>query len=523
MSNLSATSSQDSKKTLDFSVCQAYPFKKANANDVFASVTSGSNWNKSLKIKGDVPLIVSLTSYPPRFRQLHLTLKSIIQQSLVADKIILWINVADRELLPKEVTDLVSDYFEILLLEGTDLKSYKKIIPTLRYFPTAIIVTCDDDAVYYSNWLWDLYLNSLREKHSKVLCHRANLLSFTPAGAFAPYQQWKPLSPYDDVTSLQVFPTGIGGVLYPPRCFHPDVQNLSRFLELAPDADDIWLYFMSTLAGIPKRKLATNFTEPPTHDGSQVTALWRPNATQGGNDQQLAKMLAHYQAEFCAKVEIRPPAPPVPPAPAAKPDNSFPGSANFWESRYQSGGNSGAGSYRKLAEFKAQTLNSFIQKHNLSTVIEFGHGDGNQLKLATYKSYLGFDVSTTAVNLCKRIFAHDPAKRFKHIDEYIGEKAQLTLSLDVIFHLVEDEVFAKYMARLFDASEQFVAIYSSDDEVFNVGERGQHVKHRKFTAWVSQHRPGWKLVDIVKNIYPRSNQDPENTSFSDFYFYQKLP
>ena len=35
----------------------------------------------------------------------------------------------------------------------------------------------------------------------------------------------------------------------------------------------------------------------------------------------------------------------------------FPGSEKYWEKRYIAGGNSGAGSYGKLAEFKAEVLN----------------------------------------------------------------------------------------------------------------------------------------------------------------------
>lgn len=58
---------------------------------------------------------------------------------------------------------------------------------------------------------------------------------------------------------------------------------------------------------------------------------------------------------------------------------SFKGSNNYWERRYQSGKNSGAGSYSKLADFKANIINSFVLEHNITHVIEFGCGDGNQL------------------------------------------------------------------------------------------------------------------------------------------------
>lgn len=472
---------------------------------------------KTLKMDGDFPLIVSLTSYPPRFHQLHLTLRSLIEQSLVADKIILWINENDIELLPKNVSDLVSDNLEIHSINGPDLKSYKKIIPSLMSFHNSIIVTCDDDVIYYSNWLWDLYINSLRENHSKVICHRAGVVGITKEGKFEEYQKWESVGPYDDVTSMQVFPIGIGGVLYPPGCFHKDVLNIELFLELAPYGDDIWLYFMSTLAGVLKRKISTNFADPPTHVGSQESALWRLNVIHDGNNQMLSGMLSYYKfdlVDFMANNDKS--------KFLANTHKSFPGSGNYGESRYKSGGNSGAGSYNRLAEFKAQVLNSFIQMNNILTVIEFGHGDGNQLKLATYRKYLGFDVSATAVDRCRILFAHDNSKQFKLADEYEGEKAELTLSLDVVFHLVEDDVFANYMTRLFDASEQFVLIYSSNDESLNLLEKCAHVKHRKFTTWVKKHRPDWCLINVLKNEFPWLENDQENTSFCEFYFYQRV-
>jgi len=131
-----------------------------------------------------------------------------------------------------------------------------------------------------------------------------------------------------------------------------------------------------------------------------------------------------------------------------KTPDPFPGSAAYWENRYSAGGNSGAGSYGQLASFKADVINDFVATHRVKTVIEFGCGDGNQLSLAKYPSYLGFDVSSTAVSKCRELFKSDPSKSFRLLSEYENEIADLTLSLDVIYHLVEDEIFERYMRNL---------------------------------------------------------------------------
>jgi hypothetical protein len=101
-----------------------------------------------------------------------------------------------------------------------------------------------------------------------------------------------------------------------------------------------------------------------------------------------------------------------------------------------------------------------------------------------------------------------------------GETAQLTLSLDVLYHLIEDEVFNSYMERLFNSSERFVVIYSSNTDI-NRREQAPHVKHRNFTNWVKTNKPHWRLIQHVPNRYPLKN-DENKESFSDFYMFEKV-
>jgi hypothetical protein len=195
-------------------------------------------------------------------------------------------------------------------------------------------------------------------------------------------------------------------------------------------------------------------------------------------------------------------------------------SADYWERRYASGGNSGIGSYHEFAEFKAEILNRFVQEHCVHSVIEFGCGDGNQLSLARYPDYTGFDVSPTALAMCRQRFATDSSKKFRLASEYGGETAELALSLDVIYHLVEDWAFTVYMGRLFHASRHYVIIYSSDvDDDYN-RRPDVHVRHRNFTRWIENNQPGWRLIHRVPNRYPYRG-DHTKGSFSQFFIYGK--
>lgn len=195
-------------------------------------------------------------------------------------------------------------------------------------------------------------------------------------------------------------------------------------------------------------------------------------------------------------------------------------SSRYWEERYSSGGNSGAGSYGRLAQFKADTINKFVEDHNIQTVVEFGSGDGAQVHIGRYPSYTGIDVSAHAVEVCRTKFAHDPSKRFllATSPEARQARAELAMSLDVIYHLVEDVVYEQYMRQLITAAEKFVCVYSSN---ISRSSPDKHVRHRVFTDWIDENAPGWTLISRVENPFPEDPGRPDATSWADFYFFQK--
>ena len=201
------------------------------------------------------------------------------------------------------------------------------------------------------------------------------------------------------------------------------------------------------------------------------------------------------------------------------------GSVAYWEKRYEEGGNSGGGSYNRLAAFKAEVINEFLSEHtDIENCIEWGCGDGNQLSLIQYKKYTGIDVSQTIVEKNKIKFKEDTSKSFFELSCFLNKESEefdLSLSLDVIFHLIEDEVYEKYMENLFRYSKKYVCIYSNNEEKVY---QGNHVRDRKFTDWIDANKKDWKMVKFVKQRYPMSetNWDWANHSACDFYFYEKV-
>ena len=237
-------------------------------------------------------LIVSLTSYPARINTVNQTIESLLNQSLKADKVILWLaeeQFPNKEKdLPRQLLDLVPQGLTIDWCE--DIKSYKKLIPALKKYPDAIIVTADDDLLYDNKWLEQLYNAYLKNPHY-IHCHRAHYLTFENK-QILPYKRWKQnISKVKPNTNN--FLTGVGGVLYPPNCFYKDILRKDLFMKLAPQADDIWFWAMCVLNN-KKINVVTGGQKLKYVEGTQETALCLSNVDEGKNDIQLNNIINYY-------------------------------------------------------------------------------------------------------------------------------------------------------------------------------------------------------------------------------------
>ncbi|TPM02112.1 acyltransferase family protein [Mesorhizobium sp. B2-3-10] len=230
-------------------------------------------------------LIVSLTSYPKRFSTLHLTLRCLLTQTVAPDRIILWVTAEDAGQLPASVTDLKSHGLEIRFCR--DIRSYKKIVPALLAFPTAYIVTADDDVYYSAKWLEELVEHA---DERTVVFHRGHAVAFDDGGQIAPYNKWK----YDVAdTAGMLFPTGVGGVLYGPKSLSPEAVDEEMFTKLCPQGDDLWLFWMGRRVGSTYVKTPGRWIEFPWK-GSQDSALHLSNVGAGRNDHQISELASHF-------------------------------------------------------------------------------------------------------------------------------------------------------------------------------------------------------------------------------------
>jgi hypothetical protein len=249
--------------------------------------------------KREQELVVSLTTIPERIGKVHLCIESLLRQSIKPDRIVLWLSesavegrpAVSPQLLPWKLRRLEKRGLEIRWC--LDIRSFRKIIPTLRLYPGALIVTSDDDVFYPHDWLKELYAAYVREPQF-IHCHRAHLMRYADSGSILPYVQWNITAPGLVGPSRDLFPTGVGGVLYAPDHLHSDVFNEGVFLELCPTADDVWLKAMSLVKGTACKKVGPDAIAYPEIRIPNNLELSHDNVNSNGNDVQISKVAHRY-------------------------------------------------------------------------------------------------------------------------------------------------------------------------------------------------------------------------------------
>lgn len=242
----------------------------------------------------DHDIIVSLTTYGKRIYDVAFTIESIMEQTMKANKILLWLDYSfQNKALPNSLIKLTKRGLEICFCE--DLLSYKKVIPTLKKYPNDVIITIDDDILYDFDVLERLIVPYV-DMPNHIHCLRHHRMKFDKSGNLLPYVKWIFEDKTNDYSPLNFF-TGVGGVLYPPNCLHPDVFDKKTFMEICKYGDDIWFNTMALRYGTRVSQGYTrnkNSIEGVVNESVQDVALANKNVTLGQNDIQIRAVFEKY-------------------------------------------------------------------------------------------------------------------------------------------------------------------------------------------------------------------------------------
>lgn len=256
-------------------------------------INSIGNYIGVNELKREVPIVISMTSYRERFKDLPKTIYSLLNQTLKPDRVILWLDDESENLntLPYEITRFIKNGLEIKFRK--DIGAYTKAIYAFKECPESVIVTADDDIYYPNDWLKRLYLSYISHPED-VQVHRAHRV-FISENVILPYERWVKHCG-EERSGYDLFLTGVGGVLYPPNCFTKEVLREDIFLKCAPAADDIWFWVMSLVHGRKVRIVQNHYKSLIcTNILRQLFCknLYKQNQA-GGNDEQLQNLLKFY-------------------------------------------------------------------------------------------------------------------------------------------------------------------------------------------------------------------------------------
>lgn len=264
--------------------------------EIFTSpVVSKLQKKEYSKIREVNEIIISLTSYPARIHTVNQTIESLLNQTMKADKVILWLA---PEQFPNKEQDLPLQLLELkekgLTIDWYhDIKSYKKLIPTLKKYPEDIIITVDDDAIYTPDLIKELYMEHTKNPQD-IQCCRAHKIKIGLRNIL-PYKKWEWFNILKTgQKGYNIFFTGLGGVLYPPHCLNERVFNEKKIMDLCPIGDDIWFWAHALLKKTKINIIKKDLRYPQLIIGTQENALWRKNVENDMNDIQIHAIIKEY-------------------------------------------------------------------------------------------------------------------------------------------------------------------------------------------------------------------------------------
>lgn len=230
-------------------------------------------------------LIVSFTSFPARIKKVHLVVETILRQTVLPDRIILWLSQEQfptEGTIPKKLLKLRNRGLEIVFCEG-DLRSYKKFYYTVRDYPESDFIIIDDDTFYPSDTIESLV--NCNKEHPSTVCFNIGRRLNIADNEIKNYKSWCLLD-RGTIPRYDIMATGVGGVYYPAHVLNLEVLNKKVFMKTCKFADDIWLYAMTLLNENKLVRTNQNITPLPVINKNNIT-LTSVNVGKDLNDTQL--------------------------------------------------------------------------------------------------------------------------------------------------------------------------------------------------------------------------------------------
>ena len=194
-------------------------------------------------------IIVSFTTLPNRIDLIPEVIDSMQKQTIVPDKVVLYISKDDFSSVPTKLLQIKNKYsfFEIRLI-NENYGVATKLLPALKDFHDDIIINIDDDIVYVPQFIENL-MSSYNGNDDAVYCNCGHRLCVEADNNINKQKNCTTLYYHRGIDCS--FLSG-HGTLYPPHIFDTtNVMDYETMKQCCPSNDEIWAWANLAIKNIP--------------------------------------------------------------------------------------------------------------------------------------------------------------------------------------------------------------------------------------------------------------------------------
>ena len=227
-----------------------------------------------------------MTTWPPRFAVARQAMAAIVEQvkaDNLHDRVHLVMVLSEDEVCyaetRSEACELISKMEKLgveIIYDRGNIRSHKKLIPTLEKYPNNPILVVDDDNAQCKGWLKTFVVD--HDQHPDDIIYGQSLSRVELQGdrivetrvPFA-YEQT------GNVTVNMKPASGAAGTLYPAHTFtDPRFFDRELFMRLSPTSDETWQWAFAKIVGKTFRQLS-GCNIPFMLSAPPDSALWHIN------------------------------------------------------------------------------------------------------------------------------------------------------------------------------------------------------------------------------------------------------
>lgn len=246
----------------------------------------------------DTTLTFTLTSFPARIDTVQYTLRTLFDQSMKPDRVVLWL--AAEEFEGVEMPDSIKEFQKI----GLEVRFCENMFGHKRYYKlieeqkdNELIVMFDDD-ILFPKYLVERLYTTWENFPDCVICERGQVLTFNGDKVLNP-GRWSSISKVGiQSPSYRLLASPGGGCLFPPKALYKDANNTEIIKKYAFKTGDIWLMFMTVQNDVKVVRTHRYHRTFIQYEDQQSVQLGREAIYQGRYEKTFADLSEAYPHAF---------------------------------------------------------------------------------------------------------------------------------------------------------------------------------------------------------------------------------